>query len=184
MNLARAKIFAASMTVLGLVTILAIAFLLIVPTFRASRDLATDIRQAQAELDAQYRNRRQLLQSIQQIAALREALDALSVQYLEPGKELSFITAVEELAAKRGVDQRIRLTTPEDPASGAPVGFDIALEGPFRHALLAVMDIERLPFVPDVQQLTVRTGRSGREGEPANVSVSIRGALMPPPPGL
>lgn len=186
MKLQRAKIFVVVMTAVGGLFIAAVGVFLILPSLREIGGLSNKIVDAQTELEAQYTNRRQLLSSINMIRSVRDFLGRLAAQFVPEKQELAFIRAAEEIAARRGVEERIHLS----PPAGKPrleelkTGFELNFDGPFSNVYAALVDIERLPTLTIVDSLVVRSSKAERPGEPTPVSLIVRGFLAVPPKGL
>lgn len=185
MRLSNAKLVVVLLTVAGLVFVGGIAMFLFLPTFREIGRLSDEIVAAHSELEAQYLNRRNLLSSSDKVGTVRETVHRLSVQFLRPGRELDFITAVETLAAKHGVEERILLTVSEGGAGGAElkVGFDITLNGPTPDVFQTIVDLERMPNLLIFDSAVLRPG-DGAPGGPSFLSVNLRGSTVAPPVGL
>lgn len=187
MKLQRAKIAVAFLTVAGWLFIAAVAFFLTFPTLRDIRSLSDEILKAHAELAAQYANRKNLLSNSVKVVEGRETLKSLSAMFIPAGEELSFITAVEEIAERNGVGQRIQIVPGAGPLGGIEelrTGFEISLSGPYRQVLQALVEVERLPSLVVVETFSVRPGGTPAPGSPAQALISIRGAVAQPPKGL
>jgi hypothetical protein len=183
MRIKTAKIFVAFMTVAGLLFAAAVLVFLLLPTFREVRALSAEIIRAHTELEAQYANRKHLLESIEATRAARETVRKLASQFVAPGKELDFITAVEGIASVRGVEERLRLTL--EGGGGAEelkTSFELSLNGPYHDVMAALVDIERQPALMVVDNVTVYAG--GPNALTAPVSMLIRGAIAAPPRNL
>lgn len=184
MKLARAKLVVILLTVAGLLFVVGNLAFLFLPTFREVNRLSDEIVRAHSELEAQYLNRRNLLSSGEKVGQSRETMRALAAQFLPPGRELDFITAVETLSAARGVEERLLLTV--GAARGADelrVGFDITLNGPTPDVLKTLADIERMPNLLVFESGVLRPG-DGAPGGPSFLSINLRGSLVAPPKGL
>jgi hypothetical protein len=185
MKLSNAKIVVVLLTVAGLLFAAGVAGFLLLPTLREVGRLSQEIVTAHAELEAQYLNRKNLLSSGDKAKEAHETLRALATQFLPAGRELDFITAVEAVAARRGVEERIQLTVHEGGrgADELRVGFDITLTGPSPAVLQAIVDLERMPTLLIFDSAVVRPGE-GEAGGPSFLSVNLRGSIVAPPRGL
>ncbi len=185
MKLANAKLIVILLTIAGLAVSGGVAFFLFMPTFLEVGRLSGEIVRAHSELEAQYLNRKNLLTSGEKAKAVRETTGRLSAQFLPVGRELDFITAVEALAAKHGVEERIALTVSETGkgAEELRVGFDITLSGATPSVLQTLVELERMPTLLIFEAATVRPGE-GAPGGPSFLSLNLRGSLVAPPKGL
>ena len=185
MKLARAKLVVILLTIAGLVACAGITAFLFLPTFRDVGALSGEIVAAHAELEAQYVNRKNLLSSSEKAKAVRETIQDLGAQFLPNGHELDFITAVEEVASRNGVEERILLNVNEGAklAEELRVGFDLTLTGPTPAVLQTLVELERMPTLLIFDSAVVRPG-DGTAGGPSYLSLNLRGSLVAPPKGL
>ena len=185
MKLAHAKIIVILLTVAGAVFSGGVAFFLFLPTWREVGRLSKDIVRAHSELEAQYLNRKNLLTSSDKVGTVRGTIRELATQFLPTGRELDFITAVEAIAGRQGVEERILLTVIEGAkaAEELRVGFDITLSGPAPAVLQTIVDLESMPNLLIFDSVQVRPG-AGAPGEPSFLSVTLRGSIVAPPIGL
>lgn len=182
MKLARAKLIVVFLTAAGFLTAVSVFAFLLVPMFRDIRRLDADILAAHAELQAQYANRKNLLSSLTKSQEARGTLETLGTQFLPPGRELDFITSVETIAARNGVEERIGLSFKESTeAEELRVSFDITLNGSFRSVLQTIVDLERMPTLLIFDSVVVRPTPGTGPDEPSFLSVNIKGTIPAPP---
>jgi Tfp pilus assembly protein PilO len=186
MKLQRAKLTVIALTLAGVLFVAGACLWLLLPALTEVRSLAGQIVDAQTELEAQYANRRNLLDSIDEVARVREVIEVLSSQFIPDKQELTFITAVEEAAAKRGAVERVRLSVgAAPPLEELSRSFELTLTGPFRSVLETYLDIERLPYLLIVDAVAINANQSEDPlGGVPPVSFLIRGALAAPPKSL
>ncbi|WKZ29565.1 MAG: hypothetical protein QY323_02440 [Patescibacteria group bacterium] len=185
MKLRTAKIFAFVFSFASLAAMVGLIVFLFLPTLRENRSLSREIGVAYGQLDAQYAYRKNLLTNYDKVAAAREAFRHLAQQFLLPGREIDFITSVEALAAKNGVEERVSLAKSEGGQSGAPeitTTFTLTLNGPYHNVMQMLVDLEKMPTLLLTSGMEIRPGSSG-EGQ-SFLSITIRGALVGPPNGL
>jgi hypothetical protein len=183
MKLKSAKLTILLMAVSGAIALVGIAVFLIVPTLTDVRGLRQSILTAQAELEAQYTNRKNLLASQTKVLETRETMKLLSTQFVPAGHELDFITAVEALAAENGVTERLQLSNAEKPvAPELEKRFDLTLTGMFHESLQTLIDLEKRPTLMVIESMTVRPGGSS-DGPPV-LSIDVHGSIAVPPKGL
>ena len=185
MKLSHAKLVVILLTIAWLIFSAGIAMMLFLPTFREVRRLSDEIVRAHSELEAQYLNRRNLLSSSEKVGTVRMTMRDLATQFLPVGHELDFITAVETIAAKSGVEERLLLNVNEGAkaAEELRVGFDLTLNGNSNAVLQTLVDIERMPYLLIFDSAVVRPG-DGAPGGPSFLSVNLHGSTVAPPLGL
>lgn len=182
MKTANTKLIMVSLTIVGMIVSAGIAVFLLMPTLREIGRLSDKIIQAHSELEAQYLNRKNLLSSAEKVKTIRETTRPLAGQFLQPERELDFITAVEEIAAKNGVEERMILSDNDDSKASKElkVGFDITLNGPWRSVLQTMVEIERMPNLLIFDTAVIRPGK-GETDASSYLSVSLHGSLVSPP---
>lgn len=185
MKLSQAKLVVILLTIAGLLFNAAVAIFLFLPTFREIGRLSAEIVRAHSELEAQYLNRRNLLTSGDKVVAARGTVNALKPQFLPAGRELDLITAVEAIASRNGVEERLILSVKEGAkaADELRVGFDVTLSGPAPSVLQALVEIERMPYLLIFDSAVLRPGE-GVPGGPSFLSINLHGAAVAPPAGL
>lgn len=186
MKLRYARLTAIALTIGGCAAAGAVATLLALPALRSAQALRQDIALAQAEVEAQYANRKHLLASRDNVGAAEALMRTLAAQFVPQGRELDFITAVEALATKHGVTERLQLS----PVAGCPActapeleqRFDLSLSGPYLAVLRMMADLERLPALTIVEEVSVRPG--GDADGASLLMIQLRGSIAAPPAGL
>lgn len=184
MKLQTAKLVVAGMTFGGVLAVGSIAIFLFLPTLRDAQELRRQIVDAQTELEAQYTNRKNLLSSRDKVEETRGIMQALAVQFVPAGRELDFITAVEALAAKNGVTERLQLSRLEEGKKAPEISnrFDLVIDGTYLAALQMLTDLEKLPTLVLLDSLAIRPG-GGADG-PTTLMITVRGTIAAPPQGI
>ena len=183
MKLKSAKIIIVLVAVSSAIALVAIVVFLISPALTDVRNLKQGIHAAQADLEAQYTNRKNLLASQAKVLETRETMELLATQFVPTGQELDFITDVEALAAKNGVTERLQLSNAEKPAAPElEKRFDLTITGHFHEALQTLIDLERLPTLMIIESATVRPG--GSSDGPPMLTIDMHGSIAVPPKGL
>lgn len=186
MKMRNAKLIVTLLTMGGLLAAAAVTVFLFVPTLRDVMHLSDQIIQAHAELDAQYANRKNLLASLTAAESAHATMQKLAAQFVPVGHELDFITAVENLAAKDGVQEIVSLT-PNDGGGGAAElkeNYDLTVNGKYRSVMQMLVDLEKMPTLLLVDNVVVRPGPGASPGEQSFLSVMMHGSLAAPPNGL
>ena len=186
MKMQHAQLIVTLLTLAGLAGVAAVTAFLFVPTFKEVVQLADDIGRAHAELDAQYANRKNLLSSLSKADEARADVRQLATQFVPTGHELDFITSIESLAAKDGVEERVTLSANDGSKAADELreSYDLTIEGPYRNAMQMLVDMEKMPTLLIVSSVIVRPGPGAAPGEPSFLSVQMHGALASPPKGL
>jgi len=185
MKLTHAKILVIFLTVAGAAFSVGVAVFLFLPTYREVGRLSDEIVRAHSELEAQYLNRKNLLSSSDKVGTVRGTIRELATQFLPTGRELDFITTVEGIAARDGVEEHILLAVNEGAkaAEELRVGFDITLSGSAPAVLQTIVDLESMQTLLIFDTAQARPGE-GAAGGPSFLSVTLRGSIVSPPNGL
>ncbi len=182
MKLKNAKIIALLLTLAGLAACASVLFLLFIPSFKENLKLSAEITAAYGQLGAQYAHRKNLLINHDRVETARETMKRLGTQFLPVGREIELITAIEALAAKNGIEERITLSRLEGgSAPELKVGFSLALSGPSRGVMQMLIDLEKLPTLLITDAVEVRTG--GTDAGPV-LFINVRGTIVSPPNGF
>ena len=186
MRLRHAKMTVVLLSIAGLAALAAITAFLFVPSFKDVVHLSEQIDQAHAELDAQYANRKNLLSSLTKAQQARADMQTLSAEFVPEGRELDFITSVEALAAKDGVEEHVSLSPNESgkTADELKEGFELTITGPYRSVMQMLVDLEKMPTLLLDNSVQVRPGQGTNPGDQSFLSLDVRGLLATPPKGL
>lgn len=186
MKMRRAKLMVVLLTLAGLAAAAAVTVFLFVPAFREVVRLSKGITDAHAELNAQYDNRKNLLSSLSDAEKARSDMQTLAAQFVPEGRELDFITSIENLAAKDGVEEHVTLS-PNDgskPAEELQENYDLTVNGKYRSVMQMLVDLEKAPTLLLVGNVVVRPGPGAAPGDESFLSVNMHGMLAAPPKGL
>lgn len=186
MKLQIAKLVVVSLTLGGLACIAGVLAFLFVPTLKEVWKLSGEITLAHAELDAQYADRKNLLSSLGKTEQARADMRKLSAQFLPEKHELDLITAVEDLASRDGVEERITLSANDGTRAADELreNFDLTVNGKYRSVMQALVDIEKMPTMLIFAGGNVRPGPGAAPGDESFLSVVLRGSVAIPPKGL
>lgn len=190
MTMKKTKILLGIMTALGVIFIIALLAFFIRPLWKDTHRLAGEITEKQVELDAQYTQLKQLLESNENIIEANGVLDGLRDRFVSPGQELDFITAVETIADEEDVRAEIVLAIPPPRKDRKPEipelveDFEINFNGDFKRIHRAITSLERLPQITVTEFLAIRALRSRGADDPPSASALIRGKLAFPPADL
>lgn len=142
------------LTILDVVTIVAMVLLVAWPSARAIQQLSDDIYNQRLQLEELYQRGRNLKQTIQQYRQIQPTVQALNSIYVNRGQELTFVTALEDVASKSNVDQTITLNN--TTAAGNTLPFQLAVHGTLNQILTYLGGLEGLDYYINID--TVRFG--------------------------
>lgn len=175
----------AFMTLSGMVFITLILIFLFFPALKDVNMLSADVLNTQTELEAQYTNRKNLLQSIAEVAHIRQTTEDLKSQFISPGDELLFIQRIENIASEHSIESSIRINQTK-ASKNAPVvndAFEIGLVGTYPNVLKSLRSIERLQNITLINSVQIRAGDLVEETETI-ISATVRGSIIFTPEGL
>lgn len=173
------------MTLSGIIFIVGILIFLFFPAIKDVNTLSSDVLDAQTELEAQYSNRKNLLDSITKVSQIRKTTEALKSQFLSPGDELLFIQRIEELAVTHNVEASITISEVRSKNDSiiTEKPFGITLGGTYPNVLSALRSIERLPNMTFIHSVYINAGDVS-EDETTVISTTVNGILIFTPEGL
>lgn len=174
----RKRLIAISVT-LGILT-LAVGGGVGIPSVLSIRGLITKISEEQGEIDARYALRRYIRNSAANLAATKISLGALSTLSLQEGKELAFVTAIEDAAQSTGVEHRLTLETANQKELSLwekEIPVKMQVHGDFPKVLAFMNAVERLPYAIMLDNLQVASPRSTSIDREGIVDATIAGTV-------
>lgn len=165
--------------VLGFLT-LAIGGGIGIPSVLSIRGLITKISEEQGEIDARYALRRYIRNSAANLADTKVRLGALSSLSLQEGKELAFVTAIEDVAEATGVEHRLVLETANQKELSLwekEIPVKMQVHGDFPRIVAFMNAVERLPYAVMLDNLQVASPRSVSIDKEGIVDATINGTI-------
>lgn len=187
MRIDRAKYFVVTMTAAGTLGIAAVLLFLTLPSLHDALALSAGLTEAETEVQAQYANRRQLSDTIDNLKVAKLSVGELGGQFIHPGDELTIITDIENVGEMNGVQTHLSLDSGAGgiaEASEFDRGFSLTLNGPYRAVLNALVEIERHRHICVIRSVSFRGGGGGGPGQAVPVTVNLSGLFASPPKGL
>lgn len=186
MKMGNAKTLVTFLTLAGLASSAAIIIFLFIPTAKEIIGLSDGIIRAHAELDAQYANRKDLLTSLTKSEEAAVGIRTLATQFVPAGRELDFITAVENIAAKNGVEERVQLSAIEGDKAAAELleNYNLTVSGRYRSVLQMLVDLEKMPTLLIVDSVVARPAPGATPRDQSFLSITMHGMIASPPNGL
>lgn len=152
-----------------------------VPSILAIRDLETKIAEEQGKIDVRYALRRYIRNSVTNLADTKRRIGALAAGALQEGKELEFITALEEAATKSGVNQTLSLETANQKDLSKwerEIPLKLRVVGPYDSVLRHLQALERLPYFILVDGVSADAPRaSGNPAADGDVEALVTGIV-------
>lgn len=186
MRIDRAKYFVVAMTAAGALGIAAVLLFLTLPSLHDVLALSTNLTEAETEVQAQYANRKQLSDTIDNLKVAKISMAELGGQFIRPGDELTIITDIENIGEMSGVQTHLSLDSGAGgltDASEFDRGFSVTLNGPYLAVLHAIVEIERHHHICVIRSISFRGGNAG-PGQAAPVTVNLSGLFASPPKEL
>jgi Tfp pilus assembly protein PilO len=161
--------------------IAAVFFLVIRPTIAYINETNEQIYAERERLEKQYQRIMYLKNNYRKLQEIEEQLDVLDDLFLIQNQELEFITTLEDIANKTGVDQDIKLqeVNLNDPKQNL-LPFTITASGTMYDIISYLLKIEQLSYYinfkpPSITAIS-NVGRAGLSASSASASsgVSIR----------
>ncbi len=140
------------------------------PSFRAIRNLSDQIYGERTQLEALYLRGQVLKQTLREFEEVKPKASALNGIYVKRGDELTFIKALEHVAASHGVTQEIRLGASDPKQSDNRLPFQLEASGPLKAVLAYLGGLEALDYYVNVD--TVRLSAASANDQAARTAKS------------
>lgn len=141
---------------------LGIAAAIGIPSVLSIHKLIGDIAVEQGKIDERYALRRYVRNSVANLAETKRKLGALSDEALQDGRELDFVTALENAASASGVTQELTLETVNQKTLSPwekEIPVKIAVHGDFPKTLAYLNELERGHYVIVIESIQVSPSR-------------------------
>lgn len=165
--------------ILGILT-LAIGGGVGIPSVLSIRGLIVKISEEQGKIDARYALRRYIRNSAANLAGTKVQLGVLSSLSLQEGKELAFVTAIEDAALEAGVEHRLTLETANQKELSLwekEIPVKMQVHGDYPSILKFMNVVERLPYAIMTDSLQVISPRSTSPDREGIVDATIMGTV-------
>lgn len=129
-----------------------------VPSVLAIQDLHGQINDAQVAIDQRVAMFRYLRKAAADLTTAQKRIAALSEVAVHEGHELEFITTMEDLATKTGVEQELNLNTVnQKDISGWErlIPVSLSVKGTYPQVRDYLTGLERLPYLVSVSDLAI-----------------------------
>lgn len=174
----RKRLIAISVT-LGILTV-AIGGGVGIPSVLSIRGLITKISEEQGKIDARYALRRYIRNSAANLAETKIQLGALSSLSLQEGKELAFVTAIEDAAQAAGVEHKLVLETANQKELSLwekEIPVKMQVHGDFPKILAFMNAVEQLPYAVMMDNAQVASPRSTSIDREGIVDATVAGTV-------
>lgn len=154
--------------------VVAVLFLVIMPTARDIERISDDVYREITDLERKWERGQRLRETISDFEKIKSERSTLTKSFIITGRELEFITALEALAANRGLIQHIQL---QFDRTTAQAGFEeipiiITLEGRFNAITQYLEDLERLTYYVTTTSFNVAAGSTAAR---TNITATLIG---------
>lgn len=165
--------------ILGILT-LAIGGGVGIPSVLSIRGLIVKISEEQGKIDARYALRRYIRNSAANLAGTKVQLGVLSSLSLQEGRELAFVTAIEDAAQAADVEHKLVLETANQKELSLwekEIPVKMQVHGDFPNILKFMNAVERLPYAVMTDSLQVVSPRSTSPDREGIVDATVTGSV-------
>ncbi len=138
-----------------LCAVAAIIFLVIIPSTEEISKMKQNIMKERIDLEQKYEKGLSLKKLSENLKTIEPRMLALNQTFISANRELEFITALEGIAAKNGVSQKISLGKPaatgDKPYKKTPL--NIQIQGSYRNAASYLRDLERSNYYINIKSI-------------------------------
>lgn len=152
---------------------------IILPTLQDIQKINDGVLAERIDLEKKYLRGQLLKTTIENFKKIKPQEDKLDQIYIGQNEELRFITALEDIANRNGLEQDIKLAgeIKSDTANYEPLALEIITEGGYIGILQYLKDIERLTFYFNISNITVNTtGKQKIFSSP--ITLTIKGQIF------
>ncbi|MFH0856659.1 MAG: hypothetical protein V1860_02055 [bacterium] len=144
--------------------IIVIAGFIILPTMRNIKDMSDKITELKVELEKKYDNRQTLRSEMNRYKKIDENIEKFLEIYVKENGQLLFITAIEDIAAKNNLDQKINMLdlaeSPNKNKAGTQSNayssrINIHLKGGYADILKYLSDTRKISYYINIQSISI-----------------------------
>jgi Tfp pilus assembly protein PilO len=150
--------------------ILLIVLGIIIPTARYITRLNNETATLKEYLERKYEATTHLRSSIKQIEEIKLAVNEYPKYFFKPGDELALITALENIANKNKVTQRIENSNLDQKASES-IKVSLSVNGKYEKTLNYLSDLEKLNYFINIEKIQL-TSAGLKPGESASSTLA------------
>jgi Tfp pilus assembly protein PilO len=126
----------------------------IYPTTSDIKSLKEETANLKNFLEKRYQRTIQSRSSVHKIETVREQVALLDKHLFKSGRELEFITLLENLSPKYKLDQKINSSNLDDPNKKA-LRFNLIISGSYKNALRYLNELENLPYFIKLENISL-----------------------------
>lgn len=161
------------MVIILLVVCAAIILGVILPVVRKIRALNSQTAQIRAYLEQKYENTRHLRATKQKIEDIKAGAEQYPNFLFKAGNELTLITALEDIAAKNKIKQKIENSN-LDKITNQQIRLSINAEGSYLNLLNYLADIENVNYFLNARQFNFTPGANAADkNSPASLRLEL-----------
>lgn len=149
------------LTLIILVFVAGIAYFVIYPTLRDIQSISDSIKRERDDLELKYQRGQLLRQLVQDFDKVKDEKDKLNSIFIKSGKELEYVTLLENIATKYNLSQEIKISTKDikSDASISTLPLIISLRGDYNQILKYLNEIEGLSFYFNINDIDAKLDR-------------------------
>lgn len=151
------------MTAAILAGCLLLGAVVIYPYYRGIQALNQQIFEMRSALEAKYEKTRYLHRSQVRLGAVKQLVKDLRAGFLQSGAEINFIAELENIAEKKGVEQKLALAAPIKMADTdlRKISVEITVRGGLANLLAYLEAIEHNKYFVSVNELRLAQSDAG-----------------------
>ena len=152
--LTKQKIIVAVVIVLILSGI--ISYFVVIPTINDIKKISNDVYLERLDLEKKYLKGQLLKKTMADFEKIQPEKNKLLGVFINEGKELDFITALEKISNQHNLEQTLKLGSKQDQGSSLYyiLPLEITIKGKFSNTLKYLRDLERLNYYYNINAIT------------------------------
>lgn len=169
---------------IGLVgaTIGLIVYLIILPTIKDIKKISDAVYAERIDLEKKYIRGQLLKKTLEDFEKVKPEKEKLASIFVNQGGELEFITALEKIAAGRGLEQNIQLqaaTGKKNEKNLYPLLLAVTVKGDFIEILKYLKDLEKINYYFNIFSLAIGLAEKTSGNEAVNAILTGKIYILP-----
>jgi len=147
--------------IIFVISIFSIVFFIVVPSIKDIRKIKNDIKDQQIDLEEKYLKGQSLRRLSTKIKQVEEEIKVLDQVFVDKHNGLDFITALENIANKNNITQKLNLVSPDEIDEDVIIKNNIQLssKGSFDNIVNYLLDLEALNYYVNINRLEISSSK-------------------------
>lgn len=163
-------------------TIGLLIYFIILPTIQDIKKISDAVYAERVDLEKKYMRGQLLKKTLEDFEKIKPEKEKLASIFINPGKELEFITALEKIAGRYNLKQNIQLPTISEKIGEKtyyPLPLEVVINGDFIEILKYLKDLERLNYYFNIASINISLDEKNSEKKSVNAILNGKIYILP-----